>query len=106
MSLSAKRFGDLSVQMVNIIRDEIGQLNGFAVVPDLLGRIELRCIGGMPFRLEPVGMLFSEPAHRLAMDAVAIQHEVADRFQSLSWGCPPVVADRFEQAGSGLRLSA
>lgn len=91
MSLSAKRFGDLSVQMVNIIRDEIGQLNGFAVVPNLLGRIELRCIGRMPFRLEPVGMLFSEPAHRLAMDAVASQHEVADRF---------------EQAGSGLRLSA
>jgi len=67
-ALTAQRGIQCISQMCNVIRYKIRQLAVFAVVPDLLNRIQLRCIGWQPFHVDTFSKPFSKPANAAAMN--------------------------------------
>lgn len=54
-------FPDFDIQVFDVPGHEVRQITVLGVVPDLLGRIQVGCVGRQPFKLEPSRMfLFKE----------------------------------------------
>ena len=66
---------DGMLKVVEVIRDEIGQVGVLGMIPNHFHRIKVRGIAGQPFDLEPIDPGFLQQAHCLAMDTVTIQHQ-------------------------------
>ncbi len=63
---------DFVVEMFNIVRNKVGEVTVLRMVPDLLGRIQLRSVCGKPLERKPLGMLGFEMFGCRAMYAVPI----------------------------------
>jgi hypothetical protein len=71
---------NISVEIAAVFRDEVGQVAALGVVPDLLGRTEVRSIGGKPLHRNGCGMTPQISAHDpRAMDVPRGQYTVAYR---------------------------
>jgi hypothetical protein len=55
-SLTGNGLIDAGVKVIAIVRDEIGQVRVFGMIPDLLGWIEVRRVGRKPFHADRCGM--------------------------------------------------
>lgn len=66
---------DRLLQMLDVIRNEVGQVGILGVVPNHLNGIEIRSIAGQPFHFQPRYVGFLEQAHGLAMRIVPIQDQ-------------------------------
>lgn len=76
---AGQRSGNGLMKIVHILRNEVGQIAVFGVVPNPLHRVEIRSIGRQPLDLEPVGMRRLQDPDRLAVGVQAVQnrHESA-----------------------------
>jgi len=61
--------------MRHIIGNEVCEVAVFCMVPDLLGGIQLRRIGGKPLEREPFGMRGLEMLGRRAMNVEPVPHQ-------------------------------
>lgn len=74
LRLAAQRGIKDSGQMVDVVRYKIRQLAVFAVVPDLLHRVQLRCIGRQPLNLN-TAKPFLQSFGTATMNHPAINHK-------------------------------
>ena len=63
------------MKIVHILRNEVGQIAVFGVVPNHLYRVEFGSIGRQPLDHEPVGVLRLQDSDRLAVGVQAVQHQ-------------------------------
>ena len=56
----------LLAEVIAVVRDEVGQIAVFGMVPHLLSRVEFRGVGREPFHLDPTAMAFQIFAHDLS----------------------------------------
>jgi hypothetical protein len=63
------------MKMMHIIRNEVGQVSIFGMIPDYLDWIQIRRISWQPLHLEPVRMLSLQQPYGLAVGAEAIHHD-------------------------------
>jgi len=66
---------DRLLQMLDVIRNEVGQVGILGVVPNHLNGIEIWSIAGQSFHFQPRYVGFLEQAHGLAMRIVPIQDQ-------------------------------
>jgi len=55
-SLSSDGVADVSPKVGDVVRDEVGQVRVLCMIPDLLSRIEVRCIGRKPLHADDPGV--------------------------------------------------
>lgn len=63
------------VEVVEIVRDEVGQVGVFGVAPALLDGVQFRRIGGQRLEREPRRMVLLEPRRRRSVHAPPIPDE-------------------------------
>lgn len=63
------------VQILDVLRNDVRQRAAFGLIPNVLDRIEVRCIGREPFDLEPRPAIFKESSCSRAMSGQAIPHQ-------------------------------
>jgi hypothetical protein len=67
-----------NIQVQQIVRDEVGQVTIFGVVPDMFDRVEFRGVGRKPFEVEPSRMNVGDLTSGAAMRIRGPQRKVAD----------------------------
>jgi len=63
-TLAGKRISHCLSQCVNIIRNKVGQVHVFAVIPNLFDRVKIRSIGRQPFEVQSAEPQFEFPCRR------------------------------------------
>ena len=63
------------MESVEVGGDEVGELRVLGVAPKRLDRVEVRCVAGKPFDVEPLHAAFVQLANGRAMDVQAIHHD-------------------------------
>jgi hypothetical protein len=63
------------VQILNVLRDDVGQGAAFGLIPNILHRIEFRRVGWEPFDLKPRCAILEESSGGGAVSRQAIPHQ-------------------------------
>jgi len=73
--LSSNALFDGFCQVFHVVGNKVGQLAVFAVVPDLLVRIQFRRIGRKPLHINPIAKSGLQTPHPAAMDHPPVNHK-------------------------------
>lgn len=71
----AQRCGHFPVKMVQVIRQEVGQIGIFDMSPNHFDRFQIRRIAGQPHHFHPIDLGFPQQAGHLPVNDIAIHNQ-------------------------------